>query len=148
MISKSLVETAEFARNFLKQLAKGARSGAMVVALYGDLGSGKTTFTQFLAKELGVENYVTSPTFVIEKKYVIPAQAGIQGFKTLIHIDCYRLTAPDEMLHLGWSEIAADPNNLIVVEWPERIASILPNDCVKIEFKFVGENEREILVKS
>jgi len=142
-ISQNLNETYDFARNFLAQLAGVKRAAATVVALYGDLGSGKTTFTQFLAKELGVNNYVTSPTFVIEKRY--PLKTG--QFKNLIHIDCYRLNDPKGMEVLGWGEMAADPSNLIVVEWPERIETILPNDSVRIEFEFVSENERKIEVK-
>ena len=141
IVAKSLTETENFARTLLANLKTTDR--ATVLALYGDLGSGKTTFTQFLAKELGVANYVTSPTFVIEKRY----QTKNSTFKTLIHIDCYRLTKPDEMLHLNWSEIIANPANLIVVEWPERIESILPEDAIKIEFEFVDENTRKIRVK-
>jgi len=143
MVSKNLQETADFAVNFLEQLAGSDRSGATVVALYGDLGSGKTTFTQFLAKELEVANYVTSPTFVIEKRY----ETKNDKYKTLIHIDCYRLTKPEEMENLGWKDIIADSGNLIVVEWPERIEDILPDDSVRIEFEFVDENTRFIKLK-
>jgi len=143
MVSKKLSETAGFAADFLKQLAEVSRNGATVVALGGDLGSGKTTFTQFLAKELGVTNYVTSPTFVIEKRY----ETKNSTYKTLIHIDCYRLTKPEEMEHLGWKEIVADPSNLIIVEWPERIEAILPENSVKIDFEFVDENSRSIKLK-
>lgn len=178
-ISRNLNETHDFAEKFLAQLDGVKRRGATVVALYGDLGSGKTTFTQFLAKELGITNYVTSPTFVIEKRYPItgtgkpqppltpPLKGGegernprldkagsrqgpgaVGNFKTLIHIDCYRLNDPKEMEILGWSEIVADSKNLIVVEWPERIEAILPKDSVRIEFEFVSESERKITQNS
>lgn len=144
IVSKGLAETAEFARRILAQIAAVKKSQATVLALYGDLGSAKTTFTQFLAKELGVSDYVTSPTFVIEKRYQTASGAP---FKRLIHIDCYRLNNSDEMKHLGWTELAADPANLIVIEWPERIENILPKDTVKIEFAFVDENTRKISLK-
>jgi len=143
-ISKSIKETENFAKDFLAKI-KPSKDKAVVLALRGDLGSGKTTFTQFLAKELGITNYVTSPTFVIEKKYLC---ADGKVFEQLIHIDCYRLNSPEEMLRLDWEEIINNPENLIVVEWPERIETILPKESIKIEFEFVGENERRISTKS
>lgn len=145
--SKSLQDTEKFAAEFLNNLKPlftrqpGDGPGqATVVGLYGDLGSGKTTFTQSVAKILGVVENVTSPTFVIEKIYELTNQK----FKHLIHIDCYRLESSSEMTKLGWSEIVADPNNLILVEWPEKIADILPSVMIKVEFKFIDEKTREI----
>lgn len=140
IISKSVGETEAFARKFLNDLK--ARPGqATVLALKGDLGSGKTTFTQFLAKILGVKNQITSPTFVIEKKYPIKDHPN---FKQLIHIDSYRLNNGTDLLKLDWSEILADPKNLIVIEWPEIVPEILPADCLNLEFEFVSEGERRI----
>lgn len=144
LVLKDLRETENFARDFLSQL-KPKTETATILALFGDLGSGKTTFTQFIAKELGIKEQITSPTFVIEKKY--KCTLG-QSFKYLIHIDCYRLNNKEEMLRLDWSEIIHDPNNLIVVEWSERITEILPKDCVKIEFAFISESERRIEIKN
>jgi tRNA threonylcarbamoyladenosine biosynthesis protein TsaE len=152
IISKNLKETADFVKEFLAKL-KPTNTKATILALYGDLGSGKTTFTQFLAKELGVTNYVTSPTFVIEKKYsipkslgVIPVKTRIQNFKTLIHLDCYRLNDPAEMIRLNWAEIVSDPTNLVVIEWPERIEAILPKEAIKLKFEFVSANERKMTI--
>jgi tRNA threonylcarbamoyladenosine biosynthesis protein TsaE len=148
-ISKSLKETEDFARDFLVKIKPNPKS-ATILALAGDLGSGKTTFTQFLAKQLGISDYVTSPTFVIEKRYRIspPFQGGVAGgrggFKTLIHLDCYRLNSPEEMEHLDWEEIVANPANLIIIEWPERIKNLLPENSLTLEFKFINENTREI----
>src|SRR5680860_298534 len=129
ILSKNLTETADLAKSFLNRL-KGNFTVATVLALGGDLGSGKTTFTQFLAKELGIDNYITSPTFIIEKKYLIKNHPH---FKQLVHIDCYRLNEATEMIHLDWEELIHDANNLIVVEWPKRIESILPKESIKIE---------------
>jgi len=112
---------------------------ATVVGLYGDLGSGKTTFTKSLAKFLGVEGVVISPTFVIEKIYSLENKP----FKHLIHIDAYRIEKSEEMLNLGWQKIVSDKENLIVVEWPERISDILP-EHIKIKFDHITENERAI----
>ena len=140
IISKSLGETEKIAREFLAENISKNENSATVVGLYGDLGSGKTAFTQAVAKCLGVKEAVTSPTFVIEKIYKLDHK----NFEHLIHIDSYRLKSGDELLHLGWEEIAKNPKNLIFIEWPEKVAEILPNDIKKIHFTFVDENTREI----
>lgn len=140
--SKSLSETEKIAQDFLSKIYshKISQKTAVVVALSGDLGSGKTTFTQSVAKILRVEETVTSPTFVIEKIYELTNQK----FKHLIHIDAYRIEKSDELLHLGWNEIVSDPGNLILIEWPERVADIIPKNALKIFFAFVDENTRII----
>lgn len=153
IVSKSLIETEKISKDFVEKLTLATYDGAAIIGLYGDLGSGKTTFSQYIAKILGAHETVTSPTFVIEKKYDInPADffsdkksSGKHPFfKKLIHIDAYRLESPKEMLALDWNEISFNPHNIILVEWPERIADILPKNHAKIFFKFISENEREI----
>lgn len=140
IVSKSLKETEKIAREFAEREFVKNASGALVVGLCGDLGSGKTAFTQAVAKCLGVKETVTSPTFVIEKIYKL----GNKNFDHLIHIDAYRLESGSELLHLGWEEIAKNPKNIIFIEWPERIAEILSDNIKKIFFTFVDENTREI----
>ncbi len=141
ILSKSLKETAEIAEGFLEKVSMNFyEDEASVVGLYGDLGSGKTTFTQSVAKLLGIKEDITSPTYVIEKIYDI----SYKDFKRLIHIDAYRLESPKELLTLEWNHIVKDPHNLILIEWPEKVAEILPENHTKICFKFVSENEREI----
>lgn len=135
IISKNLKETEKIVRNFVEKEFLKNKDGALVVGLYGDLGSGKTAFTQAVAKCLGVKETITSPTFVIEKIYKLKNK----NFDHLIHIDAYRLKSGDELLHLGWEEIAKNPKNIIFIEWPERVAEILPNNIKKIYFTFVGE---------
>ncbi|MFZ2484514.1 MAG: tRNA (adenosine(37)-N6)-threonylcarbamoyltransferase complex ATPase subunit type 1 TsaE [Minisyncoccia bacterium] len=111
---------------------------ATVVALQGDLGSGKTYFAQNLGKVFGVQENMPSPTFVIMKSYNIdPAKTG-QGwhrFKKLIHIDAYRLEKEEELTHLGWEELIKDPENFILIEWPERVEGLIPKDAKRIHFK-------------
>ncbi|PIQ66556.1 MAG: tRNA (adenosine(37)-N6)-threonylcarbamoyltransferase complex ATPase subunit type 1 TsaE, partial [Candidatus Zambryskibacteria bacterium CG11_big_fil_rev_8_21_14_0_20_42_18] len=111
-----------------------------VVALQGDLGSGKTAFTQEVGKILGVKENMHSPTFVIEKIYAI----DFKNFKRLIHIDAYRLEKEQELLHLGWEEIIKEPENLIFLEWPENVSDIVPERARKIYFKFIDDTTREI----
>ena len=145
-LSKSVAETNKIAEDFLKMISTHTHTNhALVVGLFGDLGSGKTTFTQALGKLLGVSEVMTSPTFVIEKIYLLNHSEEIPVvFKRLIHIDAYRLEKGKELQSLGFQEILKDPKNLILIEWPERVVDILPPDLIKINFKFVSEFEREI----
>jgi tRNA threonylcarbamoyladenosine biosynthesis protein TsaE len=145
-LSKSVVETNKIAGDFLNSLGRPQSNEALVVGLFGDLGSGKTTFTQALGKLLGVSEVMTSPTFVIEKIYLLKnhSEEIPVVFKRLIHIDAYRLEKGKELQSLGFAEILKDPKNLILIEWPERVVDILPPDLIKINFKFVSEFEREI----
>jgi tRNA threonylcarbamoyladenosine biosynthesis protein TsaE len=135
-LSKSLEETTKIAKEFLASIAP--RNTAVVVAFYGDLGAGKTTFVQALAKEMGVDEPTTSPTFVIQKSYTAK-----KYFDTLIHIDAYRLESGNELLKLRFDETLLLPNTLICIEWPSNVESALPKDVVRMECKFVDENVRE-----
>src|SRR3990167_9254425 len=126
-------------QDLVESLALGRQ--ATIVALQGELGAGKTNFTQEVGKLLGVEENMHSPTFVIMKVYGI----DFQGFKKLVHIDAYRLEKESELLHLGWAEIIKEPENLVLIEWPERVSELIPNDAKKISFKHVDENTREII---
>jgi len=140
IISKSLKDTENIAKDFVKKLSLHVHDDALVVGLYGDLGSGKTTFTQDVAKIFNIQEDITSPTFVIEKMYDIDHT----DFKRLIHIDAYRLNSAKELTTLNWQGIANDPKNIILIEWPERVVEILPKNHIKINFTFLSENEREI----
>ncbi len=132
------VEAARFAQQIAPH--QGESAHATVVALQGDLGAGKTTFTQGIARALGVGESVTSPTFVIEKIYELTEQ----NFTRLIHIDAYRLTDAHELEVLGWHEVVADPLNLIIVEWPEHVAALIPENAIHISFAGTGDS-REII---
>ena len=143
MISQSLEETNKIAEVFSKKLLALKSSNAVIVGLFGDLGSGKTTFTQALGKILGVKEVMTSPTFVIEKRYDLD---GRFGFKKLIHIDAYRLEGGREILNLNFAEDLANSDNLILIEWPERVAEAMPADALRIDFKFISEFKREIQI--
>jgi len=104
---------------------------ATVVGLQGELGSGKTHFVKMLGKMMGIEEHITSPTFVIMKTYDI----DWRGFKKLIHIDAYRLESAQELLHLGWQDLIENPENLILIEWPEKVEGIMPKDSKTILFQ-------------
>lgn len=139
ILSKSLLDTERAGQEFLQTLVPPANI-ATVVELVGNLGSGKTTFTQYLAKSLGVEDFVVSPTFVIQKRYSISHHPQ---FKTLIHIDAYRLENPDDIQKLDWKRDIENPENLILVEWPENIKTHIPQS-LQIQFTYIDETSREI----
>jgi tRNA threonylcarbamoyladenosine biosynthesis protein TsaE len=123
-------ETQKLGKMFARELR-----GGKIICLSGDLGAGKTTFTQGLLKGLKIKGPHTSPTFVIMKKY-----------GNIYHFDAYRIKEED-LLALGWKEIVLDKNNTIVVEWAERVKKIIPKDAVWIKFKWVDKNKRELSMK-
>lgn len=142
MISKSVQDTSAIAAEFARAL-EPREGGATIIALRGDLGSGKTTFTKAFAAALGIPaEEITSPTFVIEKRFDLEGSAF---FKTLIHIDAYRLERPEEILRLGWAETLKEKGNLVLIEWPENVGDALPLNTPTISFRFIDENTREIV---
>lgn len=132
--SHSADELRRIAGDFVRALVP-ALDRATVVTLSGDLGAGKTTFTQGLAAALGVEETVASPTFILEKRYVLSGQR----WKQLIHIDAYRLNGTQELKALEWDGILADQRNLILLEWPERIPGAIPEGATRVRFDIDGE---------
>lgn len=113
--------------------------GAVVLALDGELGAGKTTFTQSLARKLGVEELITSPTFVIMKNY----QTKNTRFKELVHIDAYRLESVDELKVLGFETMIKNKDCLICIEWASNVKEILPKELISLEFSL--EKDKRLL---
>lgn len=141
-----LLETgrAEETRAVAARLARllsgeaGRNGGAHVLALAGDLGAGKTTFTQGLAAGLGIAAPVTSPTFVLINRY-----PGARG-RVLQHIDCYRLgNATAELWDVGIDDLLAG-DDVVVIEWADRIPDLLPAEHLEIGFEYVDEDRRRI----
>lgn len=126
----------------LSAAGSAASGGARVLALHGELGAGKTTFVQELGKLLGVEEAITSPTFVIMKRYA--AKDG--GFKTLVHIDAYRIENIDEMRVVGFEALLKESNTIICIEWAEKIAELLPLGSIHLYFEF-DEGSRTLKCK-
>ncbi len=143
IIVKNLSELSAFAKDFLTTLSNHKNEHATVLALSGDLGAGKTTFVQTLAKELGVVEIVTSPTFTIMKGYQMSKE---NGFSLLIHMDAYRIESLEELRPLRFAEILADKNNLICIEWAERINTVLPQDTIHLDIKIIEEEKRKISI--
>ena len=121
--------TLEYGRQMAQSLSHGA-----VIALQGELGAGKTTFTKGLAEGFGVHEVVTSPTFVLMKLYDTHGQSDITR---LCHIDAYRLTSAHDLIMIGAEEYLTDTRTVTVIEWPERVEGILPDNAIKIVFEEV-----------
>lgn len=139
IISKSPQETQEIARRILSNLKE-----SRVIALHGELGSGKTTFAQGIARALGITQRVVSPTFLIRKQYSLPTKNNI---RKLYHLDLYRLQSVKEVYEIGIREIINDQNALILIEWPEKIAEFLPTSTVHILFEYIDETTRKITLR-
>ena len=171
-LTYNLRQTQKIAKTLAKDILKMKQGkNAVVIGLIGDLGSGKTTFIQGFATGLGIKEKILSPTFVIIKRYKIPARiatrsvAGGQNskFKTLFHIDCYRIKNSKEILNLGFNEIISNPKNIVIIEWADMIKKIMPvsvNETEKkrqslfalknttwIELEFMDIKTRKIVIK-
>ena len=150
--TKNVNETKKVARILAEEIIKSVSRNAFVIALEGNLGAGKTTFTQGFAHALGVRENALSPTFVLMKTYEIPKPKKTrraQQKKYLVHIDCYRLDSPKDLVHLGFRELLGDKDAIILIEWADRIKKILPKDTLWIEFMHgKKENERIIRIRN
>lgn len=122
----------------IQLLKQTPRAHASVVALSGDLGAGKTTFVKELAHALGIEEEVTSPTFVIMKLYPLEKAADVP-YALLAHIDAYRIEAEDEMRVLRFDDLLAQRDALICIEWAEKIGTLIPKDALKIRIDIKGD---------
>ena len=120
----------------LEILATKSTNEAHIVALHGDLGAGKTTTVQYLARALGVVTPVTSPTFVVMKEYELTEQ----DYDQLVHIDAYRIDDIHEMEILHVPELFTTSRTLICIEWAERIEDLLPKHVLHVRFMHIGES--------
>lgn len=132
-ILHNLQETKKFAENFADSLILGD-----LVLLNGDLGAGKTTFTQFAFKHLGVNEVVNSPTFAIMKIY--------HGKFNFYHFDTYRIST-EEAIESGFDEILSKKDAVIFIEWSENISPLLPKKYIEVNIKILNDSAREIEIK-
>jgi tRNA threonylcarbamoyladenosine biosynthesis protein TsaE len=140
----SLAELESEAKAFLGTLVPDTEH-ATLVTLSGELGAGKTAFTKAIARTLGVTDTITSPTFVLEKIYPLPtAHGGDPGFSHLVHIDAYRLKDASEAAPLTLETLMQDPQNLILLEWPEKIEDALPAPSAALTFVVYDDGSRTI----
>ncbi len=135
----NLEELQKEARIFAQNL-RPQTDGATLVTLSGELGAGKTTFVQEIAKTLGVNEVVTSPTFVLQKSYMLKNQP----FERLVHIDAYRLEEGEHLTALSFDELLKDSKTLMLLEWPEHVGNALPASTVCISLTVTENNARTI----
>ena len=134
--TQSTSQTKKIAKLLAQEISR-----PVVLALTGDLGSGKTTFIQGFIKGLGVKKRITSPTFVIMRTYNLKPKT----YNLIYHIDCYRISKPKELVKLGFKEILQTPKAIILIEWAEKVRKILPKNTIWLEFKHGKKpNERVI----
>jgi len=112
-----------------------------VIALFGELGVGKTTFVQGFAEGLKIKEKIISPTFVLIRQHPISKTK-----KILYHIDLYRLNNMTDLKQLGLEEIWSDPKNIVLIEWADKIKNLLPKGVIKIYLEVVDTNTRKIMI--
>jgi len=142
--SFSSEETKRLGEKLARKIAKGgARKGAknaLVFGLVGELGSGKTTFVQGFFRGLGIKR-AASPTFIIIRRTALKNKK----FRNVFHVDAYRIKKPKELSVLGFRDILKNPQNIVIIEWAEKIKRILPKKVFWLRFKHgKKENERKI----
>ena len=131
-----LTQSSKQTQTLGKELAKNFANGA-IVCLRGELGSGKTTLIQGIAKGLGIKRRINSPTFIIVRRY-----------PRFWHIDLYRLKSLQEAKDIGIEEILEDAGSVVLIEWPEIIDEILPKKRWEIRLESISNNERRISVEA
>lgn len=136
-ISNSAEETEKFAQKLAKKYQNGG-----VLALSGNLGAGKTTFTKGFAHGLRIKNKIISPTFILIKQYDLSFTKKARFY----HIDLYRLENPEDLENLGLNELFTNPKNIILIEWAEKLKK-LPQKIVNITFEYISESKRQIVIK-
>ena len=134
---KSVEETQGLARRLAKNINPGT-----TISLIGDSGAGKTTFTKGFARQLGIKDHVTSPTFKLISEY--------QGEKfKLNHIDAYRMNGPEDFLNIGGEEYLSSKNSITIIEWGDLLNDILPSKTIRVNLKRIKspKESREIEIE-
>ena len=134
IIFNSVDETQAFASNYAKDIANGK-----VIALIGDLGTGKTTFSQGFAHGMGIDEHVISPTFKLVREY--------HGERILYHIDCYRMESEKDFLNIGGEEFILSNNSITLIEWADRVKSLWSEDWIFIYFSLIDNKSSSRMIK-
>ena len=135
IITKSAQETSRVGESLATTLKP------TTLCLYGDLGSGKTTFVQGFAKGLGITSRLLSPTFIIVRRYQKPT---VDSF--LYHMDLYRTKTTADIENLGFSEIIADSRAFVLIEWAEKLERLLPQKHIDIHFSLNKDDSHTIII--
>ncbi|HSD99010.1 MAG TPA: tRNA (adenosine(37)-N6)-threonylcarbamoyltransferase complex ATPase subunit type 1 TsaE [Patescibacteria group bacterium] len=159
-VTNNFRETQELAKEFVSKL-----HGGDVLLLFGDLGSGKTTFMQGLAEGIGLKRRIISPTFIIVRRYEIPSVIASEAKQSnknkiaassstprndigfLYHIDLYRTQTMDDLKGLGLLEILQEKDAIVAIEWPEKLKDLFPKKRWELHFDNLGEDSRSITIE-
>lgn len=136
-VTKSAAETKKLGEEI------GRANTFNIICLWGNLGSGKTTFVQGFARGLGITSRLLSPTFIIVRRYQLSSDNGF-----LYHLDLYRMKEPKDASSVGFEEMIADPDSVVVIEWPERLGTLLPEKRIDITFSVLPNGDHEIKATS
>lgn len=147
IVTQSEEETRTFGERLAITLKKKRYTRSYVLALTGELGAGKTSFSKGFAKGLGVKKPITSPTFLIARSYRIKEKRRVP-WKILYHIDCYRLRGSEDLDSIDWEGIISHPFHIVLVEWAEKVREKIPGDALWISFLAHGHNKRNITIRS
>lgn len=144
-ITQNFSETKKLGKMLAQEL-----TGGEVICLFGELGAGKTTFTQGLLEGLGAQKPYTSPTFMVMKEYKTRNKKQETRYKkreinTVYHFDAYRVEAED-ILNLGWEELVADPSNICIIEWADKLEKIIPERSIWIGFEWLDVKRRKLII--
>lgn len=140
-ITNNFLETVKVGEEIGKKIKKGT-----IFALHGNLGSGKTTFVQGLARGLKIDKKIISPTFIIVRKYELPATRQAPQPRDFYHIDLYRVESENDIKGLGLEEILNYPTNIVAIEWPEKIEKLLPKTKTDLFFEYLQDDKRSIKI--
>ena len=140
-VSNGIEDTQRLATQLAEKSVKGG-VGPLVFALMGELGTGKTIFVKAFAKALGVDGLVNSPTFVLMHSHEIHAGR----YKILYHVDAYRIETAKDFGPTGIGDVLDGDENIVLIEWADRIENLVPENAIWIYIKHTGENTREIEV--
>lgn len=143
-ITNSSEETRKLGEEFARSLLARLQGETLIIALYGDLGSGKTTFVQGLAEGLGIKNRIISPTFVMIRNYKIRIKDKGLMINDFYHIDLYRVESKRDIEGLGIEEIISDNYNIVAIEWAEKLKNSMPKKRIDIKFFYEKDNVRKI----
>ena len=141
--SMSAVMTRGLGKAYARAVLSAPRAQAAIIFLRGDLGSGKTTFVRGFLKAFGIAPHGASPTFVLAKHYHLRRRRN--GIKHIYHYDAYRLSSAKDLRALGFSSAAADPSAVILIEWPEKVASRTLRSSGSVSFTYGDAPGRRLL---
>lgn len=138
VITNNATETKELGKALVKDI-----HGGDCIFLYGELGAGKTTFTQGIAEGLGIRQRVISPTFIIVREYALK----VPHIKFFYHIDLYRISGEQDIKTLGLDEIINNKDSIVIIEWPQKLGEFLPKGQWSIYLEAMPADKRKIIIE-